>query len=349
MLEDNEKIVQNEEMSPKEEPINHTYNVYTLTQLYSMKFDPIEWFLYPFIQDSSINLMYAERGAGKTFLLMSMAMAMASGFDFLTFKAEKPRKVLYVDGEMDHREMVQRFKLLENGFKEEGKIVNHDNLHMFLYGLQGDNPMPDIAKENEWKIIDAEIEKTGADVVIMDNISCLCTISQENDSSAWKTFNKWSLRQRRKGRAVLWAHHTGKDAHRGARGSSAIEMHINNSLFLSVPSDHEASDGAVFEAEYTKNRGQTGDVMKPFRAELYGETGLPDYMGPNYLRWRLKKTKRQSDKELVKRCLEEGMTYEEIECKHGIPTSTANNWFKKKDVNKKKKDTKTQKQSLATE
>lgn len=356
MLENMKENTQSEQtlpvVSPNEQPIDCTYKIYTLGQLYTMDFKPIEWFLRPFVQDSSINLVYAERGAGKTFLLISMAMAIASGWEFLRFKADKPRKVLYVDGEMDHREMLQRFKLLENGFKIEGKTVNHENLHMFLYGLQGDNPMPDISKQEDWKKIDDEIEKTGAEVIIMDNISCLYTVFKENESGAWKFFNMWSLRHRRKGRAIIWVHHTGKDKNRGPRGSSSIELHINNSLFLSVPYDHEAGDGAVFEAEYTKNRGQTGDIMAPFRAQLYGEANLPEYMGGGWLRWKLGKRKKELDIETVKKAREEGKTFEEIEELYGIPRSTAQNWVGKgsgKKKEKKKEDTNTQEQSLATE
>lgn len=49
---------------------------------------------------------------------LAMACAVASGFDFLYFKADKPRRVLYVDGEMDAHEMQDRLNLLITGLSK---------------------------------------------------------------------------------------------------------------------------------------------------------------------------------------------------------------------------------------
>ena len=357
MLEDNEKNVQNEEIlpavSPEENGTNAEYSILGLNEFYKYPLQPMEWILYPFIPDSSIELLYGDRGVGKTQLLMSMAMAVAGGFDFLKFKAEKPRKVLYVDGEMDPREVKKRFEVLQKGFSMDGKIVeNPENLQLFLYGLQGDKLMPDITTDAGRKALNSIIEKSGAELVIMDNISCLCSIQQENDASAWRPFNEWSLDQRRKGRAVVWAHHLGKNANNGPRGSSAIEMHINYSLFLGKSANHKASDGAAFDAEYTKTRGLAGNAVAPFSAKLESDIDLPEIMGGNsYARWFFKEGSKDEKKQKIEKAKElkrKGLTNNQIGEELNVNPKTVSNWTKGIKADKKK-DTNTQKQSLATE
>ena len=45
-------------------------------------------------------MVHAWRGVGKTYFALGAAYAVASGGAFLKWRAERPRKVLYVDGEM---------------------------------------------------------------------------------------------------------------------------------------------------------------------------------------------------------------------------------------------------------
>ena len=254
---------------------------------------------------------------------------------------------------MDPREVKKRFEVLEKGFSMDDKIIkNPENLQLFLYGLQGDKPMPDITTDAGRKALNSIIEKSGAELVIMDNISCLCSIQQENDASAWRPFNEWSLDQRRKGRAVVWAHHLGKNANNGPRGSSAIEMHINYSLFLGKPAKHKANKGAAFDAEYTKSRGLAGNAVAPFSAKLESDSDLPEIMGGNtYARWIFKegtKDEKQQKIEKAKELKRTGLTNKQIAKKMKINEKTMARWTKGIKADKKK-DTKTQKQSLATE
>lgn len=86
----------------------------SLNQLLDMDIKPPEYFLEPFITSSSLGMIYADRGLGKTFLLLSIALAIASGANFLKYKAPKPRKVIYLDGEMSLYTMKDRIVNLTN-------------------------------------------------------------------------------------------------------------------------------------------------------------------------------------------------------------------------------------------
>ena len=68
--------------------------------LVEMQIPPRQIFLAPWIAAQSISMVFATRGTGKTFFLMSTAAALASGSTFLGWPASAPRKVAYVEGEL---------------------------------------------------------------------------------------------------------------------------------------------------------------------------------------------------------------------------------------------------------
>ena len=61
---------------------------------------PREMLLHPILPERSLAMLYAPRGIGKTLLGLSIGLAVASGGPLLRWSAPKPRRVLYIDGEM---------------------------------------------------------------------------------------------------------------------------------------------------------------------------------------------------------------------------------------------------------
>src|SRR5438445_112534 len=72
----------------------------TLADFLTMTFSPREYVMEPIIPTKGLALLFASRGIGKTYISLGIGCAVAAGAAFLTWKAPKPRKVLYVDGEM---------------------------------------------------------------------------------------------------------------------------------------------------------------------------------------------------------------------------------------------------------
>lgn len=243
--------------------------VYSLDELQTMNLPPIEWILYPFIPVKGVCMIAAPRGVGKSFFAMTMALAVSSGASFLGFRADKAYRVLYVDGEMNGRTLQDRFKLLSVGLEQDGVSIKHENLHIYGCDFQDNAVMPDIANPNHWVAIDTAIKQiNGVDLIILDNIFTLYNCPDENAASNWQIFNRWSIRQRVAGRSVLWIHHTGKDADKGGRGSSAIETLMDASMLLKRPQGYTANQGAVISVEYTKNRSRAGDDVAKFAIKL---------------------------------------------------------------------------------
>lgn len=252
--------------------IDYTPTIFSADKLLKMNLPEIEWLLYPLIPQKGISLISAARGTGKSYFAMAAAIATASGFDFLGFKAAKPRRVLYIDGEMNGKTLQDRMNQLIAGFGANGKTINRDNLLIFGADFQGDNPMINFSNENDWEILENAINQLGnIDLIIIDNVFTLYECPDENAASSWQRFNKWSLQQRHKGRSVLWIHHTGKDTERGGRGSSAIETLLDTSLLLRSPQGHNQSHGASIIARYTKSRSVAGNSVAPFAARLISE------------------------------------------------------------------------------
>ncbi len=298
-------------------PIDYGFKVMTATDFLRQELPQLEFLVHPLIPKNGLSLMYAERGAGKTFMAMAIACAAAGGFDFLNFKVEKPCKVLYIDGEMDSSEMQERLRSLSAGFASEGKHVNMDNLSLFLSGMQENPTMPDIATPQGQQQIESYCKD--ADLIIVDNIFCMYTAGRENDADSWVQYNAWSRKMRARGKSVLWLHHTGKDKKRGPRGSSAIESILNSSIALEVSPTHTASDGAEISVEYHKSRGVSGDAVRGFAAKLIA---VNDANGKQIgLKWVPSTPPKDAEKEHVVALREEGHTIEDIAEITGISKS----------------------------
>src|SRR5688572_31139635 len=68
--------------------------------------------LDPILDSKSLALLYGPRGLGKTFVALGIAWAAASGGSFLGWRAARPHRVVYVDGEMPAVDMQDRLRLM---------------------------------------------------------------------------------------------------------------------------------------------------------------------------------------------------------------------------------------------
>jgi putative DNA primase/helicase len=65
----------------------------------------------PWLLQGGIAMIYGERGGGKTNVALALALAVAGGTDlFPHMQALCPRRVLYVDGEMQPAQVQERFR-----------------------------------------------------------------------------------------------------------------------------------------------------------------------------------------------------------------------------------------------
>lgn len=244
------------------QPDKRSLHVVNVADLLTMDLPERGHILYPVIPEQGLAMLYAPRGLGKTWAALSIAYAVASGQRvFSGWNAQKPRKVLYLDGEMPARTMKERLASIAAGFK--ASLHEADYLRILTPDLQS-NSMPNIATiEGQAQL--ATI-MNDVDFVVVDNIATLGRHGRENESESWTPVQGWLLSLRRAGKSVLLVHHSGKNGEQ--RGTSAREDILDTVIAMKRPDDYQAEEGARFEVHLEKARGLCGAEAKPFEAAL---------------------------------------------------------------------------------
>src|SRR5215475_8449565 len=71
--------------------------VLTVNELLATKIPARRFLLDDIIRERDLVMVFSWRGIGKTYFALNTAYAIASGGEYLRWKADSPRKVLYVD------------------------------------------------------------------------------------------------------------------------------------------------------------------------------------------------------------------------------------------------------------
>lgn len=233
----------------------------TVEELLKMNIPPREYLLSPVLQMQGINMMFAWRGVGKTLVALNMACAVASGGKFHTWKAPRPKKVLYIDGEMPASEMQKRLKEILASGKYDGA---EKNIRLINADLNFPHGLPNFAKPEGQRMLDKEVED--ADLIVFDNISTLTSGLKENEAESWEPLQSWASKLRGMGKTVLFIHHASKSG--SQRGTSKKEDIMDTVIKLQRPPDYDPKEGARFDIIFEKSRNITGSDAEGFSASL---------------------------------------------------------------------------------
>jgi putative DNA primase/helicase len=278
---------------------------YDIATFLALEIPPREMILAPIIPEKGTAMLYAARGNGKTHVAHGIALAVATGAQFLKWTAPKPRRVLIVDGEMPASELQKRLSEILWGAaaRPEPGMLNLLPADLVEGGIGNLADLKVQAALDPWLM--------GVELLILDNLSCLTTVIKDNDAESWGPIQEWLLRLRRRGISVLIVHHAGKGG--GQRGTSRREDILDTSISLRRPADYVAQEGARFEVHIEKGRGIHGDGAKPFEARLETRDGA--------CQWTIREIE---DAKLarVAALLDDGMSLSEVANETGIPKST---------------------------
>jgi len=228
-----------------------------------MKFKPRAVILDPWLHAQDLVMVFASRGVGKTHFAISIAYAIATGTRFAKWHAPRPAKVLYLDGELPGAMMQQRLLTHCPDIEPAPGF-----LRVFTPDLLDDGrPMPDLSTYTGQEEVEAVIEPD-TEVIVVDNLSAWARSGRENEAESWLPVADWILSLRRRGIAVILIHHAGKGGTQ--RGTSKREDLLDVVIGLSRPQDYQASQGAVFVAEFTKARALTGEAAESIELQLGG-------------------------------------------------------------------------------
>jgi len=213
----------------------------------------------PVIRAGSLGEIHALRGTGKTLFARSIEIAAATGTSAFGFEAPEPCRVLRVDGEMLGIDLKARDEQLGLALN----VAPCENLVTIAADWQ-ETPFPRLDTAKGQAFIEPFVE--AADLIVLDNRSCLFDPEAEKDPTAWAPAQEWLLSLRRRGKAVITVRHSNRTG--GARGHSKSEDVIDVSMKLSRPDNYRASQGARFRVEFDKARGVYGAAVEAFVTSL---------------------------------------------------------------------------------
>lgn len=273
-----------------------------------------ETILDPWLHSQDLCMVFASRGIGKTHFALAVAYAVGTGGAFLRWKAAKPAKVLYLDGELPGVVMQQRL-LMHCPATEPApgflRVFTPDLPEMDGRGL------PDLSTSEGQAEIGTMIEPDTA-LVIVDNLSAWARTGRENDAESWHPIADWILSLRRQGIAVVLIHHAGKGGQQ--RGTSKKEDLLDVVIGLSRPKDYDPQQGAVFVAEFTKARNLKGEDAESLELALEGDE--------TQARWTWK-TAENSTFDRVVSLANEGLKPSEIATELAVNKSTVSRHMRK--------------------
>jgi hypothetical protein len=284
----------------------------------AMELPPRDTMLAPWLMTQSLNMIYGWRGVGKTHVNLGISYALACGGKFLNWKADKPRRVLLVDGEMPAPALQERLAAI---IASSGVEPDPGFLSIVTPDLQS-GAMPDLSTEEGQQAISNVAERVKAELIVLDNLSCLVRGGgRENDAESWVSVSEWALLQRQSGRSILFIHHSGKNGQQ--RGTSKREDLLDVVISLRRPADYDPASGACFEIHYEKARHLSGNDVDPVEAQL-----TVDSHGMSTWAWR---PVSESTYDRVVALANDGLSQAEIAVELNIHRSTVMRIWRKAD------------------
>jgi len=242
-----------------DERLAESVRVYTVADLLALKLQPRQRLLEPWLTAKSLSMLYAPRGSGKTHVALGIAFAVATGGEFLRWRASSPAGVLVVDGEMPLAALQERLAFMSRGLSACAPALR------LLAADAQDESLPSLAGRRGQELVEATLDPDDK-LLVIDNVSSLMGGAVENEAEGWAPIQDWLLGLRRQGLAVVLVHHAGKGGNQ--RGTSKREDVLDVVLALRRPSDYNPSEGARFEVHFEKSRGLAGPGVAPFEAAL---------------------------------------------------------------------------------
>lgn len=179
--------------------------------------------IYKILRKGHKMLLSGSSKAGKSFLLMELAIAISEGRDWLSFKTRKG-KVFYVNLEIDEASCINRFAQIYKAMK----ITPEHADDIMVWTLRGKA----LTLDKLYKKIIRRVKDGGFDVIILDPIYKVIT-GDENSASDMGAFcNLFDRIATETGCAMIYCHHHSK----GAQGfKKAMDRASGSGVFARDP------------------------------------------------------------------------------------------------------------------
>lgn len=264
--------------------------------LASVTVPPREPIIGKWFKKGDLGFISGPRGMGKTWLGLFLARKCAEGNGSLGNVSEwtihRPRRVLYVDGEMPVDDIRDRDAALAAGAAPGLFYLQHEALFSLTGSVLNLTDPPVQAAILEM------CRREKIEILFLDNLSCLFSGLRENDADSWDRILPWLLEMRRNRIAVVFIAHAGRNGlMRGTSRREDAAFWIINLSEPKEPADNQ--QGAKFLARFVKNRNATEAECPTLEWTFFKPSNAPKA---------LVSLKRLSTTELFRQYIEEGMT-----------------------------------------
>jgi len=145
------------------------------------------------------------------------------------------------------------------------------------YQLATEDDFPLSKRENQLQIIYWLREHADYKLLVLDSVTTLFGLTDENSNAEWNTKINPLLRDLRAlGVAVILLHHSGKDSSRGLRGASAMGAMAHNIFCLTNHSDKDIDEGEAWFTLSKKKQRAGGFQFKSFSIHYTQNSALTD-------------------------------------------------------------------------
>lgn len=203
-------------------------------------------------------ILTAPSKAGKTFCMMELAVAIASGEKWLGFQCSKG-KVLYVNFELTPESCNERFIKIGNALK----LKPQDRKNIIIWNLRGHTVPFQILSPN----LAVLVESYQIDLVILDPIY-KCFSGSENDQEAVTDFCNSIDTIANAGASVVYTHHHSKGIQGNKssmdRGSGSGVFARDADAILDLIQIFNAGDASIDPEDATVTAWQLEGVLREF-------------------------------------------------------------------------------------
>jgi len=228
--------------------------------------------LSPWLKEGQITIMYAGYGVGKSLLTILIGYVLGlKKEDYTEEKAEigewqvkTPAGCLYIDGELGEQEMEERIAQYE-WLGRQQRDYRIKVLSVPEYQLVTEDTFYLSDKRNQQKVIRWLQAHPTYKLVVLDSVSTLFGLIDENDNSEWNNkINPFLRDLRALGVAGILLHHASKEKRRGLRGASSMGAMAQNIFRLVDHSKKSIDDGEAWFTIGKDKQRSAGYSFKTF-------------------------------------------------------------------------------------
>jgi putative DNA primase/helicase len=263
-----------QEAKTKERTLAFSQAITKGSKLLEIEIPPRKVIIDDWYKEGDLGFVFAYRGTGKTWLVVSLCIALADSGECGPWKVQDKWPVLYVDGEMSHDDDQNRISGLQQEIPEELCVLNHEVLFHF-YGL-----VMNLGNPVDQEVVTKICLDKGIKVLVLDNLGCLFSGVGENEADEWEKILPWLLELRRHRISVIVVHHSGHDSTR-MRGTVKREDSAAWVLRLDDQREDYTEAGAKFISRFKKLRGKKPAPDYEWHFEPCGDGTLVTYKEAN--------------------------------------------------------------------